>query len=277
MTAILPVVHVEATTLPEGWEKAVLAAWEQGTPIATQYDQEGDPPSRDVFLALRIADPMAEPRIHRAFPGGIEDLEVYRQEVLYGVHDHWVDPAAGKWEYTYHERLTAYDTPGVIPVDQLQGVVDALVAAPHTRRAQAVTWKAWMDPGVIDPPCLQRLWFRIFDDTLVLAAHMRSNDAFKAAFMNMYAFTDLQREVAERVSEGLGRAIRVGPYVHCADSFHIYGSYFQEFEGFLKSLEQRTFEQRTYRTEDVQPIIEEARERLRATLDLEARTGRKGL
>jgi thymidylate synthase len=95
--------------------------------------------------------------------------------------------------------------------------------------------------------------------------------------MNMYAFTDLQREVAERVSEGLGRAIRVGPYVHCADSFHIYGSYFQEFEGFLKSLEQRTFEQRTYRTEDVQPIIEEARERLRATLDLEARTGRKGL
>jgi len=277
MTAILPVVHVEATTLPEGWEKAVLAAWEQGTPIPTQYDQEGDPPSRDVFLALRIADPMAEPRIHRAFPGGIEDLEVYRQEVLYGVHDHWVDPAAGKWEYTYHERLTAYDTPGVSPVDQLQGVVDALVAAPHTRRAQAVTWKAWMDPGVIDPPCLQRLWFRIFDDTLVLAAHMRSNDAFKAAFMNMYAFTDLQREVAERVSEGLGRAIRVGPYVHCADSFHIYGSYFQEFEGFLKSLEQRTFEQRTYRTEDVQPIIEEARERLRATLDLEARTGRKGL
>ncbi len=277
MTAILPIVHVEATTLPEGWEKAVLAAWEQGTPIATQYDKEGDPPSRDVFLALRIEDPMAEPRIHRAFPGGIEDLEVYRQEVLYGVHDHWVDPTAGKWEYTYHERLTAYDTPGVSPVDQIQGVVDALVAAPHTRRAQAVTWKAWMDPGVIDPPCLQRLWFRIFDDTLVLAAHMRSNDAFKAAFMNMYAFTDLQREVAERVSEGLGRAIRVGPYIHSADSFHIYGSYFQEFEGFLRSLEQRTFEQRTYRTEDVQPIIEEARERLRATLDQEARTGRKGM
>lgn len=277
MHPILPVVHIEATSLPEGWERAVLATWEQGTPITTQYDQEGDPPSRDVFLVLRVEDPMAEPRIHRAFPGGIEDLEIYRQEVLYGVHDHWIDPAHGKWEYTYHERLTAYRYPGGQPIDQVQGVVDALTTAPYTRRAQAVTWKAWIDPEVADPPCLQRLWFRIYDDQLALAAHMRSNDAFKAAFMNMYAFTDLQREIAARVSERLGRPVHVGPYVHVADSFHIYGAYFAEFEGFLKSLEQRSFEQRTYRTADVQPIIDEARERLRAALDEERRTGRKGM
>jgi len=211
-------------------------------------------------------------------PGGFYELEVYRQEVVDGIHDHWIAPDEGKWQYTYHERFAKYTVPGIDePIDQIQYVVDTLVEAPHSRRAQAVIWKAWDDAGIDHPACLQRLWFRIFGGAQVLAAHMRSNDAFKAAFMNMYAFTDLQREVAERVSEGLGRAIRVGPYVHCADSFHIYGSYFQEFEGFLKSLEQRTFEQRTYRTEDVQPIIEEARERLRATLDLEARTGRKGV
>lgn len=51
---------------------------------------------------------MSEPRIHRAFPGGIVELEAYRQEVVEGIHDHWVNPAEGKWEYTYHERLTAY-------------------------------------------------------------------------------------------------------------------------------------------------------------------------
>ena len=30
-----------------------------------------------------------------------------RQEVVNGIHDHWIDPAAGKWTYTYHERLFA--------------------------------------------------------------------------------------------------------------------------------------------------------------------------
>jgi thymidylate synthase len=277
MSGPLPVLHVQARTIPEGWEKATLATWERGVPIHTQYDKPDDPPSRDAFLVLEVSHPFEEPRIHRAFPGGIEDLEIYRQEVVDGVHDHWIDPAAGKWEYTYHERLTSYRAPCREPVDQLEGVVEALASAPHTRRAQAVTWQAWADMGIADPPCLQRLWFRVFDDQLVLSAHMRSNDAFKAAFMNMYAFTDLQRAIAERLSARLGRRIRPGQYVHVADSYHIYGSYFDEFGGFLKSLTARTFEQRTFRTEDVQPMIEEARQKLTASLEEERRSGRKGI
>ena len=181
----LPVLQIEAETIPEGWEKAVLACWERGARIATQYDQEGDPHSRDALLVLAVTNPLAEPRIHRAFPGGIQDLEVYRQEVVEGIHDHWIDPAAGKWEYTYHERLTAYRVPGLSePVNQLDYVVDALAQAPYTRRSQAITWKPWEDAGISDPACLQRMWFRAFGDELVLNVHMRSNDAFKASFMN---------------------------------------------------------------------------------------------
>jgi len=273
----LPVIHIETDTLPEAWEQAVLATWEQGAKIKTQYDQPDDPSSRDVSLFLAVRDPFAEPRIHRAFPGGIEDLEVYRQEVVDGIHDHWIDPESGKWEYTYHERLCAFATPGGKPLDQLEYVIQALTEAPHTRRAQATMWKPWEDAGIDDPACLQRLWFRIFGDELVLNAHMRSNDAFKASYMNMYAFTDLQRVVAERVSEGLGREIRVGQYNHVVDSFHIYGSYFAEFEGFLETVEARTFEERVWTTEQVAPIIEEARERVARSLEEEQRTGRKGL
>ena len=269
----LPTLHIEAATLAEGWEKAVCATWERGAPIATQYDRPGDPPSRDASVLIAVADPFAEPRIHRAMPGGFYELEVYRQEVVDGIHDHWIDPAAGKWQYTYHERLAAYSVPGIPqPVDQLHYVVDTLAHAPHSRRAQAVVWKAWDDAGIEHPACLQRLWFRIFDDRLVMAAHMRSNDAFKAAFMNMYAFTDLQRALAERISERLGRAITPGQYNHVVDSFHIYGSYFADFEGFLKSVSARTWEQRTYRTEDVQPLIDEARLKLREALEREATT-----
>ncbi|HUV03617.1 MAG TPA: thymidylate synthase [Armatimonadota bacterium] len=278
MALTLPVIQVTAKTLPEAWEQAVLQTWERGASICTQYDKPADPASRDATAVIVATDPMAEPRIHRAFPGGIVELECYRQEVVDGIHDHWVDPAAGKWEYTYHERLASYSVPGLSqPVNQLDYVVSALAEAPHTRRAQAITWKPWEDAGISDPACLQRLWFRVFGDELVMNVHLRSNDAFKAAFMNMYAFTDLQRVVAERLSAKLGSEIRVGQYAHIADSFHIYGAYFEEFQGFLNTLKVRTFEQRTYRTEDVQEIIDEAREQIARSLELEAASGRKGL
>lgn len=278
MALTLPIVHVEAETLPEAWERAVVETWRIGADVPTQYDKPGDPPSKDATAIIIVRKPFAEPRIHRALPCGLMELEVYRQEVVMGIHDHWIDPEAGKWEYTYHERLTAYTVPGLKePVDQLSYVVNALLEAPHTRRAQAIIWKVWQDAGIADPPCLQRMWFRIIGDELVMNVHIRSNDAFKAAFLNMYAFTDIQRMIAERISECCGRELRVGQYTHIADSFHIYGSYFDEFQRFLESLEKRSFEQRTYRTEEVLPIIEEAREAIAKSLKQERLTGRKGL
>ena len=278
MALTLPVVSLSARTLPEAWEQAVVRTWNEGAQIATQYDKPGDPPSRDCIAVVAVEEPMSEPRIHRCFPGGIVELEAYRQEMVDGIHDHWVDPSAGKWEYTYHERLAAYSVPGLAePIDQIETLIRELARAPHTRRAQAITWKPWEDTGIADPACLQRLWFRIYDDELVMNAHMRSNDAFKAAFMNMYAFSDLQRAVAERLAKELGREIRIGQYTHIADSFHIYGSYFDEFEAFLKTLETRTFDQRVFATEDVADIIEEARRQIAESLEAEKATGRKGL
>lgn len=273
----LPVVCVTGRNLPEAWEAALLKTWEIGAQIATQYDAPGDPPSRDALAVIAVEDAFAEPRIHRGLPGGIEELEAYRQEVVDGIHDHWVDPAAGKWEYTYHDRLVNYATPGGQAVNQLDQVVDALAEAAHTRRAQAIIWKPWEDAGIVDPPCLQRMWFRVFADRLVLNVHMRSNDAFKAAFMNMYAFTDIQRVVAERLSARIGQAIRPGQYTHIADSFHIYGSYFEEFKSFLELVNNRSFERRTYRTEDVADLIEAAREAIRRSIEAERTEGRKGL
>ncbi len=261
---------VHARTLPEGWERAVLDCWQNGETFRTEYDKPSDPPSRDTVMTIVVADPFAEPRIHRAFPGGLEDLEVYRQEVVHGVHDHWIDPAAGKWEYTYHERLFRYAVPGQGVIDQIARCVDKLAEAPHTRRAQAVTWQAWNDLGIADPACLQRLWFRIQDDALYLNVHMRSNDAYKAAYMNMFAFTDIQRRVAEQVAERLGRPITPGRYVHIADSFHIYGSYFGEFEGFLRTVQARSWQDRTWTSHFARPMFADGLRRLLAEPDLPA-------
>jgi len=233
-------IHIVDDHLPFAWERAVLACWEQGEAFRTEYDRPGDPPSRDVTCMIHVRKPFEEPRIHRSFPGGLDDLEKYRSEVLYGVHDHWIDPAAGKWEYTYHQRLFEYDVPGRGLFDQIGAAVEKLRAVPHTRRAQAVTWQVWNDMNISDPACLQRLWFRVSDGRLHVNVHFRSNDAYKAAFMNMYAFAELQQEMADAIG------VAPGEYIHIADSFHIYGSYFGEFEGFLQMAKNRSPEEKVF-------------------------------
>jgi len=270
-------IHIVEDLLPVAWEKAVLACWEQGESFPTQYDKPNDPHSRDVVAMIHVRNPAAEPRIHRAFPGGLDDLEKYRTEVLYGVHDHWINPAAGMWEYTYHERLFDYRVApprtnggrpvgpdGWVHIDQIAECVKLLRACGFTRRAQAVTWQAWNDLGISDPACLQRLWFRVQDNRLNMVIHMRSNDAFKAAFMNMYAFTELQADIAAQVGVGMGE------YCHIADSFHIYGSYFDEFEHFLDSVGNRSPEEKVYTTQFAAPFFIDGCDALLAEADMPA-------
>jgi thymidylate synthase len=95
---------------------------------------------------------------------------------------------------------------------------------------------------------------------LCMNVRFRSNDAYKAAFMNIFALVQLQQKIANRVSELTGRTVKLGRYCHLADSYHLYGSYFQEFESrFLAALEKRTFEQRTLRYQDLRESMESAR------------------
>ncbi len=261
----IPVLTVSGRTLPEAWEKSVLAVWEHGVRLATEYDHPDDPPSLDATMTLVVEEPFQEPRIHRAFPGAVEDLEKYRLEVVEGVHDHWIRPEEGKWTYTYHKRLFDYrvsedvmqvDRSPFGGVDQMEYVIEKLTRVFHSRRAQAITWMPTLDPRTDDPPCLQRLWFRILEDgegapCLNMNAHWRSRDAYKAAFMNIYALTDLQRMVAESIGKRLDRKVRTGRYVDMTDSYHIYGSYLQEVEDrFLRSIRERSFQDRTWRSDD---------------------------
>lgn len=92
--------------------------------------------------------------------------------------------------------------------------------------------------------------------------HWRSRDAYKAAYMNMFALTDLQRLIAERLTEKLGTGVKVGRYVDIADSFHIYASYFREFAGFLRSVQERTFAERTWHSDFAQPMFQDTRRRV---------------
>jgi len=293
----IPVLSVDGDSIAETWEKSLIKLYDKGAMLSTQYDKPGDPPSVDATMLLTVKQPLSEPMIHRDMPGGFEDLQEYVLEVCDGIKDHCVrnpdDPNDTRWEYTYHQRLFGYDYetgyeakgagsgkiaqyPGLSVrkewvyglefrcLDQIENMCQQLAKCFFTRRAQAITWKPWEDPFVSDPPCLQSLWTRILHDEqdvprLSMNIRIRSNDAYKAGFMNIYAFIRLQEKIAKRVSEIAGTKIEMGRYCHLADSYHIYGFDMKEFEGrFLKAVRERTFEGRTMRYEDVKDIMDGA-------------------
>jgi len=277
--ANIPVITITADCLPEAWEKAVLAVWDNGLEIKTQYDKSEDPPSKDATVIITVTNPLGEPRIHRNFPGGPAELEVYRQEVVNGIHDHWIDPVAGKWTYTYHQRLFAYSPVENIrdlnspkpfkKINQIQYIIDCLSKADYSRRAQALTWMPTADPPTEHPPCLQRIWCRLVatdggELSLNMNTHWRSRDLYKAWFMNVYAITDLQRIIADQISKKINKPVTVGRYVDISDSLHIYGSYFDEVAGEVEKMRQSPFTKRAW--ESTHPAFEmmmnEARENL---------------
>lgn len=273
----IPVITVCETSLAAAYEKALVSLHETGVRFRTQYDKPGDPQSLDCTLNLTVLDPLSEPMIHKAFPGGIEDLREYVME-LCGAKDHWVkninDPADTRWEYTYHGRLANYGSwqekkdgqrvrAGGFNIDQVEGVIAKLAKQPFTRQAQMITWMPNLDLECYDPPCLQSLWYRLMEDEtdgvswLNCNIRFRSNDAWGASFMNMFGFIMFSRDViAAEISKRTGKTIKLGRLNWQADSYHIYGKDIADAKKRLfDRLGQGTLADRTYEFSD--PMIQE--------------------
>ncbi len=279
----IPILHVEGASLAEAYERALIALYEKGVSIQTQYDRDGDPASIDATMNITVHNPFSDPMIHKAFPGGIEELREYVIELL-GGKDHWVknmdDESDTRWEYTYHQRLADWGTwkestdastpgrkgaPGT-GIDQIERILCKLSKQPYSRQAQMITWMPFMDFDVYDPPCLQSIWYRLLKDeeSWVLSTNVRfrSNDAWGASFMNMFGLTHFTRLlVADPLEKRLGAPVQIGRLNWQADSYHLYGKDQEEFAGrFWNRLEKTGFEDRVYRffDETIQEIWEEA-------------------
>ena len=267
----IPVISVTKQNLAEAYEAALIAVYEQGTKFKTQYDKPDDPESMDCTMNITIEDPESDPMIHMAFPGGIEELKEYVLE-LKGYKDHWTknmnDHNDTRWEYTYHSRLQKYGVwkalidgvskeVGPFKVDQVQSVIDKLSKQPFTRQAQMITWMPNIDNECYDPPCLQSCWYRILEDEegiywLNCNIRFRSNDAWGANFMNMFGFTQFNKEViAAGVASQTGKTVKLGRLNWQADSYHIYGKDLQVAkERLFDRLSEITFEERTMNFND---------------------------
>lgn len=277
----IPVLTATGKGIAAAWENSLLILYRDGCEVKTQYDKPSDPPSKDATMLIVAEEPLSEPMIHRAIPCGLDDLQEYVMEVCEGIKDHFVrnpdDPTDTRWQYTYHQRLFKYDVPGRPPIDQIELMCQQLAKTPFTRRSQAVTWKVWEDSTQADPACLQSVWCRITpagsDNYLSMNVRLRSNDAYKANMMNMFAFVQLQQLIANRIAELSGTPLKLGRYCHLADSYHIYGSDMKEFEGrFLKLVRQRLFEDRTYCYGEVRDLMLSSRDAILAKVKRVGRT-----
>jgi thymidylate synthase len=192
--AHIPSVHIYAKNIPEAYHRAILAVWERGVQVHTHYDKRGgsgdfiDLPSKEATVIINVQNPFNEPRISKIFPGGPVDLEKYFQEVVRGIHNHWITPGTPMWTYTYSERMTDYapsenlnDTVArgillsrkklneflksarsveeirealqtgrldVEHIDQIEKIIQDLKRDITSKGAQATTWMPTADPGL---------------------------------------------------------------------------------------------------------------------------------
>ena len=278
----VPVLHVEGRSLAEAYERALVELYLKGINMKTQYDKDDDPPSIDATMNITVWEPWSDPMIHKAFPGGIEDLREYVMELL-GYKDHWMrnmnDPNDTRWEYTYHWRLHDYGTwkevddkgnqrvVGPFRVNQIEYVIEKLVKTPYTRQAQMITWMPNIDLTCYDPPCLQSIHYRLLEDNdiyyLNTNIRFRSNDAWGANFMNMFGFIHFTGyAVADELEKRLGRRVELGRLNWHADSYHIYGKDLEDFRKRFFDRQREPFEKRVYNffSPMIQEIYNEAEE-----------------
>ncbi|MBN2150999.1 MAG: hypothetical protein JW839_06125 [Candidatus Lokiarchaeota archaeon] len=258
---------IDATSVAKAWATALQRVFFEGDVIKSEYDSGDDFPTRDSTSAIHVGSPFSEPFAIRGkavkvagetiycHAGDVYCMEAikggYLTEVMAGDRDKDIWASDTSYPYTYHDRLFNYKAANTedesylkgiskellaslssLPgVDQVAAAIKKLKEAPHSRRAQAITWRPLSDPDRDDPPCLQRIWFRVHEGKLRTNTHWRSRDLFGAWEANVNGML----LIAKRVAEELG--VEVGGYTDFCDSLHVYGRRKLVFKEVLPLLE----------------------------------------
>lgn len=258
---------IDTTSVAKAWAIALQRVFFEGDVIKSEYDTGNDFPTRDSTSAIHVSAPFSDPFSIRGkivkvasetiycHPGDVYCLEAikggYLAEVMAGDRDKEIWASDTSYPYTYHDRLFNYkalnteDEPYLKNVSaamlkslaEMQGIDQIALAArklktaPHSRRAQAITWRPLSDPERDDPPCLQRIWFRVHDGKLRMNTHWRSRDLFGAWEANINGMLLIAKRVADELE------VEVGDYTDFCDSLHVYGRRKLVFKEVLPLLE----------------------------------------
>lgn len=219
----IPIIIVEAITLPEAWEKTALEVYKRGLWIQTQYDVSGEAPSLDCTGIVKVINPISEPRIHKNIPEGYEGLVKYAIDFCENLYGWKVEENEVGFSYSYPHRFRQH-----FGFDQVETLLDKIEECYYSRRNQITTWNPKEDLGAEDSPCLQRIWIRLVENDaqqliLNLNSHWRSRDLWKAWFMNAYALVYFQMHLSKKLTKRMKRDVVPGRYLDISDSLHING------------------------------------------------------
>lgn len=155
--------------------------------------------------------------------GAIEGLQM-----IAGVSDPGMLTSASRAFESFMDGRVLHGSYGPRLRPQLPDVLRRLAADLDTRQAVATIWDPMYDlrgamPGEVprDLPCTISLTFRVRDGRLTMKTHMRSNDLWRGWCYDVVQFTLLQCTMANLMG------IPVGPYVHHADSLHLYREHYE--------------------------------------------------
>ena len=154
-------------------------------------------------------------RLTRYVPFNSEDLKY----IIIDKNDSYVDKqeCAKKIDLTFSYSDDDEKTFEITPINQIEKIIEKLKESPYSRRSQAITWRPGSDLERDDPPCLQRIWVRIFEGKMRFNTHWRSRDLFGAWEGNVNGMFQIANYIAKRLG------VVFNEYYDFCDSLHIYG------------------------------------------------------
>jgi len=120
------------------------------------------------------------------------------------------------------DGVTAYGAYGPRIYAQMAEARDRILAQDVTRQACVVVWRP-EDAGVVskDVPCTTSMQFLLREGRLFMRVDMRSNDVWLGMPYDVFAFTNMQRCMANSLG------VPVGTYTHNVGSMHLYSRNFE--------------------------------------------------
>jgi thymidylate synthase len=242
---------VNASNLSEAWEKAVRTMMSRGSNRfvrAPEYQTW----TKDSPMVITVQNPMSEPRLSGKAMITRSMCDEYSKSLIHG---HARDKE-NSYEYTYYSRLRHYpdcmiraglphisederETRDYVQkvsqgrcvvqrLDQVEEAIKIFRKDPTRRTVVLHTWIPFRDLAKFTPeridtssPCLVILHPQIVEDRLHFNVVMKTNDLYNGWPGNAYAFTDLQKHMADRLGVG------VGHYTHFSVSMQIYQEVFE--------------------------------------------------
>jgi thymidylate synthase len=228
-------INVEAASLPEAYQQLYLRLGEEGKwglkesyAVGKKFDKILECESR-----VAVSNVLQEPIVSLAFPG-LKDLPTYVGDVLLGTKDYII--GAG-YDYTYHDRI--FHRVGG-PGGQIAYVIRKLKETTFSNRAQITTWVPEVDSRIEGPPCFQRGWFKVEDETLHFETDWRSREFVYAWYENIIAMAGLAMLVRDCLRDYAGLRVSDGiSYVDKCNSLHVYERDHDDFERTLSTLKRR--------------------------------------